>query len=380
MNPAARVVGSILKHDKRTNSYKLALIRSINDVVLSHPDLLQTGKDVAVPLRRLAEYWLAYYWPFADPRNPIMQGPRAMLGGILRNDMSFRPALTALRSAWERRFGISRASDGFLLVAELRVPRIAATYEQEIQGRFQDALNAIQKAVKLPIQYAGPGGSQYAIFPRPQPAASWSDAISVPGTSPKEPCVLVEASLWAAFQELSLWIEALCIHEWSLLTESLALSVADRGKTYRLLTSRPDNRRPLTWERNQIELLMLEGKVFVCPWTGKELNPRKYAIDHIIPVAVYPTNELWNLVPSDHYFNSHTKRARMPSASRMEQARNRLAQTYELYLLSPSLKEALYSDLGVRFALEGIPEPGKVADTVVKATLAIAEARSVERF
>jgi transposase len=115
---------------------------------------------------------------------------------------------------------------------------------------------------------------------------------------------LVEASLWAAFQELSLWIEALCIHEWSLFTESLTSSATDRGETYRLLTSRPDNRRPLTWERNQIELLMLEGKSFTCPWTGKHLTPRKYAVDHIVPVAVYPTNELWNLVPSDHYFNS----------------------------------------------------------------------------
>jgi hypothetical protein len=126
MNRAAQVVGSILRHDKRTNSYKLALIRSINDVVLSHPDLLQRGKDVAVPLRRLAEYWLAYYWPFTDPQAPTMQGPRARRDGVLRNDIAFRPALTALRSAWEQDIvGVARPSDGFLLVAELRVPRIA---------------------------------------------------------------------------------------------------------------------------------------------------------------------------------------------------------------------------------------------------------------
>ena len=81
MNPAARVVGSILRHDKRTNSYKLALVRSINDVVLSYPDLLETGKNVVVPLRKLAEYWLAYYWPFTNLQNPIMQGPRSKAMG-----------------------------------------------------------------------------------------------------------------------------------------------------------------------------------------------------------------------------------------------------------------------------------------------------------
>jgi hypothetical protein len=43
MSLAARVVGSILKHDKKVSSYKLALIRSINDVVLSYPDLADGG-------------------------------------------------------------------------------------------------------------------------------------------------------------------------------------------------------------------------------------------------------------------------------------------------------------------------------------------------
>lgn len=186
--------------------------------------------------------------------------------------------------------------------------------------------------------------------------------------------------MWAAFQELSLWIEALCIHEWSLFTESLSLSTVDRGEVYRLLTSRPDNRRPLTWERNQIELLMLEGKTFICPWTGKQLTPRKYAVDHIIPIAVYPTNELWNLVPSDHYFNSHTKRARMPTPSRMTEAESKLAQTYSIYLLSPTLKDALRSDLKMRFALKETAKPEQIADTVARTTLAIADAREIERF
>ena len=97
MSLAARVVGSILKHDKKVNSYKLALIRSINDVVLSYPGLADGGADVAVPIRRLAQYWVAYYWPFVNRRSPIFQGPRAVRGGTLANDMAFRPALTALR-------------------------------------------------------------------------------------------------------------------------------------------------------------------------------------------------------------------------------------------------------------------------------------------
>jgi hypothetical protein len=380
MNPAAQAVGSILRYDKKINTYKLALVRALNDVVLSYPDLSGRGFDVCVPLRKLAEYWLAYYWPFMDPQDPIIQGPRATRGGVLSNDMSFRPALTNLRLAWTEHFGTARPSDGFLLVAELRVPRIAATYPPHLQRAYRVALSAVAKALAQPIRYAGPGGDTHGVFPPPRPASHWSATISVPGTSPDEPSILVRADLWSAFRELSLWIEALCVHEWSHFIEGLASSGADRGRAYFLLTSRPDNRRPLSWERNQIELLMLEGKTFVCPWTGKNLVARNYAIDHIIPVSVYPTNELWNLVPSNEYFNAHTKRARMPTASRMASATLHLAQTYGLYMGSQTLEQALRSDLRERFALSPISEPKEIAETVAGATLAIAKARSVERF
>jgi predicted house-cleaning noncanonical NTP pyrophosphatase (MazG superfamily) len=81
-----------------------------------------------------------------------------------------------------------------------------------------------------------------------------------------------------------------------------------------LLTDRPDNRRPLDWERNQVDLLMMEGRVFECPWTGKSLRRAiDYDLDHLLPVSVYPINELWNLAPTDRRFNQHVKRDRLPT-------------------------------------------------------------------
>jgi hypothetical protein len=57
-NSASRVIGTILKHDRKVTSYKLALVRALNDVVLSFPDVDADGQYIAVPLRILAEYWL----------------------------------------------------------------------------------------------------------------------------------------------------------------------------------------------------------------------------------------------------------------------------------------------------------------------------------
>jgi len=380
MNLAARAIGSILRHDRKVNSYKIALVRAVNDVVLSYPELAGASVDVAVPLRRLAQQWLAYYWPFVDPAAPVLQGPRANRRGVPGNDVAFRPALTRLRAAWADHFGHAGPSDGFLAVAELRVPRIAAGYPPELRRVFRDAVSAISGAIRQPVRYAGPGGTQYHVFPPPRPAAAWAGAVPVPGTAAEEPCVLVGADLWAAFHELSLWVEALCVHEWSLFTERSAAPGTDRGGAYFLLTSRPDNRRPLTWERNQVELIMLEGGTFECPWTAKRLVPGGYAMDHIVPVSVYPTNELWNLVPSDARFNAHVKRARMPTPKTMAEATPRLARTYELYSTSSSLKDALGADLEERFALAPVAGPEDIAAAVAKAALSIADARGAERF
>jgi hypothetical protein len=119
---------------------------------------------------------------------------------------------------------------------------------------------------------------------------------------------------------------------------------------YGLLTDRPNNRRPLTWERNQVEILMLEGSVFECPWTGKRLYPDNYDIDHLLPISIYPLNELWNLVPAEREFNQHIKRDRLPGHDRLENARPRLVQTYQHYLAAGELAAVLRQDARMRFS------------------------------
>jgi len=95
LTPPGKVISTILKHDKKITSYKIALLRAINDIALSFPDLANYTKNVAIPVRMLAAFWVAYYWPFVNSINPIVQGHRARLGETQRNDMAFRPPLTS---------------------------------------------------------------------------------------------------------------------------------------------------------------------------------------------------------------------------------------------------------------------------------------------
>jgi hypothetical protein len=378
MADISKTLNSVLRNDSKLNSYKIALVRSINDVVLSFPDIKNGLRGVAIPLRVLAEFWLAYYWPFADDEQPILQGPRAFRDGVLRNDIAFRPELTSLRSQWAKLFSVSRAADGYFLMSEMRVPRKRSLYTGTLLDSYKRTIQTIANAIEYPIRYAGQGGGQHTIFQPPQPLSAFTDVVSLPGAQAKDKCVVIPSDLWDEFSRLSLWIEALCIHEWSLFTETAG---TPRGTAYSLLTDRPDNRRPLTWERNEIELLMLEGKTFVCPWTKKRLSAEAYDIDHIIPIAVFPFNDLWNLVPSDPYFNSHVKRARIPSAEKLKQAAPHLTHSYANYQGSQKLARVLQEDVSLRFrALSNGYAPTDIAAAVLHLTESIATARNANRF
>ena len=89
----------------------------------------------------------------------------------------------------------------------------------------------------------------------------------------------------------------------------------------------------------------MEGQIFKCPWTRKTLRQSEdYDLDHIIPVAIRPINELWNLVPADPEYNSHVKRDRLPSPETWKAAEPVLEQTCSVYIAAAGLKDYLIKD------------------------------------
>ncbi|KUG09115.1 HNH endonuclease domain-containing protein [Solirubrum puertoriconensis] len=381
-----RAIATILKHDNKTTSYKIALLRAINDLVLAYPDLSAVPHGVAIPLRRIAELWIAYYWPFTDEIQPIYQGARSERQGVIRNDLSFRPALNRLRAEWQKVIKLSvLPSDGFFLVSDMRTPRRRATYDPTLQKAYDAAVTSIATAVQMPIRYAGP--EQWSVFAKPARLFSLPASVTpLPGTASQEVCVVVAANLWAGFHRLSLYIEALSIHEWCLFTEGVAQRdeySPSRGDIYSLLTARPDNRRPLSWERNEVDILLHEQVPFTCPWTRKPIRTsRDYDLDHLLPLAVYPVNELWNLLPVDKEFNQHLKRDRVPSSQRLQEAVPWLASAYHNYQQSAKLGRAVQEDAALRFTAVGANSSFAVdlAYRAVNFIDRVAVARYVQRF
>ncbi len=367
------LLAGLLRHEAKANSYKFALVRALNDLALLYP--APENEPVIVPLRLVAERWLVSYWAFVgDP--PVYQGPRSQRASGLGQDLSFRETLTTLRRAWETWTGArGEPADGALLLAAFQVNRGALP--EALRRLTEAALVAIAKAVRQPVKYAG-GGGNHALFGLPAPAHT-GRGWPLPGTRPAEPAFAVPAELWQTLRELSLWVEALCLHEWSLHVERVVQTPqVSRGEAFALLTATPAARLPLTWERHQVRLLMLEGAVFHCPWTHQPLSPARFDLDHLIPIAAQPMNDLWNLVPSDPAHNQHIKRARLPDSARLHAALGPLEQTYRLYGQGPATALVLQRDVFARF---GQPlTADALAVQVCDLAHHVAEARNIPRY
>ena len=369
------ILTTILRREAKQTSYKIALVRALNDVVLTYPEMRHDGRDIAVPLAKLAEHWIAYYWPFADPDGRILQGYPSQRAGQERQDISFRSDLTDLRRAWQRLHDSSSPADGFLLIDQMRVPRKRLKYDGKFLQLYQRTLAKITHALRQPIRYAGP--DRHQVFPKPQRLRDLEGVQPLPGAAPGDSCLRVPAALWRTFRDVSLWAEALCVHEWCLLTERLDGGVG-RGQAYQLLTEHPASRLPLTWERNQIDLLMREGVTFTCPWTGKRLSAQGYDLDHVIPVSAYPFNEMWNLVPADRNFNQHRKRDRLPDETTLERAMPAFVHTYGRYRAANDLGIAFREDVALRFSIPS--DPIHVTQALRRLVVGITQARNLETF
>lgn len=204
------MIVDILYKDKKQNTYKIALIRAINDIANEFCDLSDT-EEVIVPLRKIAEYWLAYYWVFVDVDKPIWQ---AVHKSINKPDMIFRVALTEFRQAWEYQEGKNHLWQGYVVKQEIYKK------SDKLLQQYHDTLVVIQKGVKQPIVYAGTSQQKY--FDEPRKRSDFYQIVAIPNINPDDMCFVVPSWLWKICLDKSEWVEAMCVDAWCLFIQDKA--------------------------------------------------------------------------------------------------------------------------------------------------------------
>jgi SAM-dependent methyltransferase len=297
-------IEGILNRDRKVATYKFALFRALAEIATQEPRVgrwLPNGK-VAVPIERIAERWLRYYWPlFASPHFI----PQSQSEGAGSNQpVAFRAALLALMqpfaqqgahgglSAWQAAMGAGQLD----------------AHQARLHG---EALRSISATIRSgPVTFSGGALESGRVFQFDGQSRS----------------VLMSADLWRELSLLGHWIVDAVIVRWAALTERFAHRQGiSSGEVLPLLLARPDPDRVTAVARG----IYLAAHTDRCVWSGRRLGARNFVVDHAIPFSLWANNDLWNLLPADADINAR-KSDKLPTAELLKTNQSHVLDSWRL--------------------------------------------------
>ena len=66
-----------------------------------------------------------------------------------------------------------------------------------------------------------------------------------------------------------------------------------------------------------------------CVWSGRHLTEAKFAVDHVIPYALWGNNDLWNLLPTHPVVNGE-KSDKLPTSELLLARRGEVVRNWQL--------------------------------------------------
>jgi SAM-dependent methyltransferase len=310
----------VILNDQKQSSYKLGLLRALCRAADGAAGLAQPACDaeVVLPLGLIALHWLRLYLPLVSaglPQGPGNQGP----DGLGFAGPGFRALLAGAATVMDLRIG-SRLSGAAAQALHLALREAAKTIAV-MPATYMTYPNG---GPILPVERGRPGAA---------PGALLIDAaylIMSFGT------MRVPLHLWRALQRFTAWVEPALIAEWTRLMADYARRMGqalDQGQAAQAMVwSEPE--RDVALPR-QIALRQLEARPLHCVWTGRALAQDSLDIDHLFPWSAWPCGDLWNLLPAHRLVNQRLKRDRLPAASTLAQAEERIHSWWQAAYLAP---------------------------------------------
>ncbi|MCY4592239.1 MAG: class I SAM-dependent methyltransferase [Alphaproteobacteria bacterium] len=328
----------VILNDAKSSTYKLGLLRAIaraSDGALGMA--APADRDVSIPLGLVALNWLRLYRPLVDggfPQRPKNRGPD----------------------------GLGFAGKGWRRIGDLNPPelRVGALLSGKRAAGLHQALAEVARTIaRMPATHTTWPGSADPIF-RAVPSAA--------GRPPSRILIdrdylarfgelRVPLHLWRALSRYSCWIEPAVTAEWIRLMDGYAVGQKrslDRADLARAMTwSEPS--RDVHASRSRALELAGQGALY-CVWSGRRLREASFDIDHCIPWAAWPCDDLWNLLPSASAVNQQ-KRDRLPSAGALAASRERILDWWEsAYVRREEMKERFFIEARSSLPLFDEPE------------------------
>lgn len=296
-------IEGILNRDKKVATYKLALFRALAELATQEPRCATWRQDgqVGVPVRRIAEKWLGYYWPIFASNRFVPQSQSEGAGST--KPVMFRKAVATLMAPY-----LSSGEHGGLSAWQLDLG--GGRLDPQARAHLEDALRAIAHAIRQgPVQFAGGALETGTVFS--------FDAV--------QSQVLMSADLWRELSLLGHWIHDAVILRWAELTERFGQRQGIRSSdVLPLLLARPEPERATHVARE----VFRHHHVDRCTWSDRRLTD-DFAVDHVIPFSLWGSNDLWNLLPVHPKVNGD-KSDKLPTAELMHRRHSTILRTWQL--------------------------------------------------
>lgn len=306
-------IEAIINRDKKTATYKLALLRGLCDIAQTsyhHAKFLSEDR-VSIPLGLIVEKWIYYYWPIVNSSLVLPE----MRVGTRATGIAFRSALVDLASGFK-----TGGLDAFYALFH------NGRLSDRQAGLLTQAINAISNViVKGPVAYSG--GSLDEI----------GRVFSAEGPTKIRHCcnpyelinglgrIVFPAGLWREMCLLGHWISEAIVMRWAELSCEFAKYEVSVSDVLSRLIIRPEA------ERNVIHARRIYSKQsdLVCVWSGKSITASRFGVDHVIPFTLWHNNDLWNLMPTLQSVNNK-KRDKIVDRETLYSSRDRIINYWRL--------------------------------------------------
>ena len=311
-SPAGAVRGldriqAVLAQDRKTATYKLALIRALCAIARSEShSVCWSDGSVLVPLWNVAVQGLISYWPLVGRPEHLSQ-IRGEAPGCSK-PLAFRAPLEALIR--------ERGAGG--LGAVLR------ELETEPSRHFPLLKVIADTFRKGPVTFSGGGRTPLFAW------AAW-DAAPTPllGRAPhpgdRLGWVRIPERVWLDLTRFEHWIADSVLLRWAALSAEMNPSLTT-AYFIPLLMPPEDSGRAV----REIAALVRAEPELRCVWTGRSMEPSRLHIGHAIPQDLWGAPDLWNLLPCAPELNPN-KRGCLPSPALLREGSDRIMRYWSLY-------------------------------------------------
>ena len=306
---ALPLLRSVILNDKKSSTYKLALLRVLLRISQTAGGLARFNADetVDLPLGLFALYWIRLYRPLLDrnlPQNPNNTSGTVRIG-FANKQYEMLENISPLDLRVGTQFGFEQSKAVHSAILEVR-----------------------STIVKMPMHYMTYPGSNDPIFVpnsrssrRPASVTLNAEYLFSFGT------VRLPLNIWQTVQRYGSWIEPAIVAEWKNLMKRYSETQGREAIDYAQMEQALEWSNPIRntqIPRNRAKHLIESGNFRHCVWSGRNLTADHMDIDHCFPFSVWPCDDLWNLIPSSRTVNQNQKRDKLPSESRLRAARERL--------------------------------------------------------